>query len=42
MSVCQHMHAQNHAYANKSRHMYVHDIHQLLNPTCYYDFSYKE
>ena len=28
----QRMHVQNHAYANKSRCMYVCDIYQLLNP----------
>ena len=25
------IYTQNHSYANKSRHMYVCDVHQLLN-----------
>ena len=25
-------HVQNHAYPNKSRYMYIHDVCQLLNP----------
>ena len=29
---CQHMHVQNHAYANKSRCTNVRDVHQLLKP----------
>ena len=29
--ICQFTHVQNHSYANKSRHMYVCDVHQLLN-----------
>ena len=29
---CQRTHAQNHAYANKSRRAYVRDVRQLSNP----------
>ena len=29
---CQHTHDQNQTYANKSRHTYVHNVCQLLNP----------
>ena len=28
----EHTHVQNHMYANKSRCMYVRDVHQLSNP----------
>ena len=30
--MCQHTHIQNRTYANKSRHTYICDIHQLSNP----------
>ena len=31
---CQRKHVQNHAYANKSRRTYVHDVRQLPNTAC--------
>ena len=33
--MCQCMYVQNHMYANKSGHTYVHNIHELSNPDIY-------
>ena len=30
--MCESTHVQNHAYANKSRRMYIRDVCKLLNP----------